>query len=743
MDVIVNSNVQSPLVRTLARTKTKTESFTQHLKDNVPPVSISKIKLNPEGGQTGAYNRNYKFKIPQYGYLRNATLQFSSKDLPIKPALIEYIYTQLSNMNYNGLGLLGVPRRPSSAGVGQPANVDHVANNSGTAGDKATTLLNGPNSFQYMFHAYVPYEEGYYAVEQTSDPFAQMWLRIHGGRTLDSLTSSYAAGPPVVNSYPPQPSIASGVGPTAATSGNIAVAAVGAARICPFRYDVRDNITTGDVMQQVQWSTPGIARDGGYYPVTESTNTQLHGVPQYKSNSGNMKRWMNGARVHNTWDWCTQSNLSQLLGAIIPSVVTLSTHNRPIQTIYPLESLARIFNMPGDKKNKYLSMIRPHLTASPSQCNTVRSQADAYGTDRMWTCYLPLFLSFFEEPSMNLDTRFVENLELDVTIRADTDIYWSADLGDQAANLPVLGVASTPTLFQDAVTSCSGLTDGPYNSVTFRRMCRVVDTVLDVNCIVSYYNFHDTTSQSIRDANYKPNIPANLLTYNTYFESPVSLSAATILGGGSVTINLSCNNLVFEMIVMVRRKAHLNAQKHELSAFQDFAQTLPIKDITLQGSGQQLYTATGVECLLVDQIDSGLSTFKNGGYGTNSSSLYADNMASSHVTNKTPSNHFFAYHLKFGMTTDYRYNSGAMALQSINNPTITINFHPLDGWVIQDTSLAVKNASFFNRNTQLGHTAIASGLVQDNEFEVLVFENYWQMTRIDSNTGAITKSLDL
>ena len=67
MDVVVNSNIQSPLVRTLARTKGKSESFTNSLSDNVPPVSFSKIELSPDGGALGDYDRNYKFKIPQYG----------------------------------------------------------------------------------------------------------------------------------------------------------------------------------------------------------------------------------------------------------------------------------------------------------------------------------------------------------------------------------------------------------------------------------------------------------------------------------------------------------------------------------------------------------------------------------------------------------------------------------------------------------------------------------------------------
>jgi hypothetical protein len=34
-------------------------------------------------------------------------------------------------------------------------------------------------------------------------------------------------------------------------------------------------------------------------------------------------------------------------------------------------------------------------------------------------------------------------------------------------------------------------------------------------------------------------------------------------------------------------------------------------------------------------------------------------------------------------------------------------------------------------------------VVDDDQFEIVVLHNYWQMIRIDSNTGAITRSLDL
>lgn len=716
MDVIVNSNIQSPLVRTLARTKGKSESFTNHLKDNVPPVSFSKIELNPEGGALGGFDRNYKVKIPQYGYLRNFVVKFTSHDLPIPPQVLEHLYSEISQSN-DSVKYLVSQERGSIQGASPGVELDTVFD-----GSDAASHVTAPNSQKFMLHAYVPYEEGYNAVEPTSDPWAQMWLRIHGGTTLTSTSV------PSAEDTPPLPAVSAGS----------VVAAAGGSRMCPFRYAVRDNIIDSEVMEQNQNTVSAISREGPIYELDEYGDTYLYGVPQNSTNNGNMRRWMHGTRVFNTWDWCTQSNLSKMLGAIIPETITLSTHNRPIQTIYPLETLARIYRMPNDLKNKYLNMIRPQLVESPSQSAQVRTPVQAWQTDRQWTCYFPCFFSFFEDTSMNLDTRFVENLEVDIKIRKDSDIFWAGDLGDRAAQLGSIGtyltVPNTPGVadYTTETTACSGNDTGPYNTIRQRRLARVVASDITVQALAYFYNFHDTTSQAIRDSNYKPNVPANLLTYNTYAENPVNVPAATLLGGGNITINLSCNNLVHGITFMVRRKAHLNSKKYELSAFQDFTQTLPIKALTLTGSGQQLYSATGAECLMIDQWDNALASNKSGYSTTNTSGLYADNMASSHITNKESTDHFFAYNIPFGFSQDLTYNSGAIAMQTINNPTLTIEFHALDGWVIQDDSLAVKNASFFNRNTQLGANSLLTDLVQDNEFELVVFENYWQMTRVDS-----------
>jgi hypothetical protein len=61
MDVTINSQIQSPLVRALARTKGKSQSFTHNISDNVPPVSLTKIQLSAQQGET-QLGRSYKVR---------------------------------------------------------------------------------------------------------------------------------------------------------------------------------------------------------------------------------------------------------------------------------------------------------------------------------------------------------------------------------------------------------------------------------------------------------------------------------------------------------------------------------------------------------------------------------------------------------------------------------------------------------------------------------------------------------
>lgn len=793
MDIVINSNVQSPLVRTLSATQGKSASFTHHIKDNVPPVSFSKIALTPDGGASGTYGRNYKFKIPQYGYLRSFILKFSGAELGLGTAVVEDIYRLFANLKApapasqtgNTIIYMG---NGTTTGVGYDLR-DVFGNAKTTQGSaEVDNQIWVPSGFVPPFDANVR--------NAAMDPWAIMFGRIRGG-------SNYTAD---ADSIP----------------------ALGDARIFPYRLAPRFDLLpfiqkarfgqfnaggnssgyyeTGLTLASTQmgnydpvFALPAEGLDWHYLPsftgagfmtlAPDTTNFLTGtGVASTTSKTGGVnitttgitdggapnvqlgRRYL-GQRLMSTYDWCSQANLSKHLGALMPSTVTLSTHNRVIQTIYPMETLARIYRMPTDQKRRYLSMIRPHITASPGSvgqnalsftssiisgpvttgASYLRTSSAAFGTYRTFDCYFPCLFSFFEDPSMNLDTRFVENLEVDCLLNTPTNIYAAEDLGANVANAGAQALSAASDTLGTNLTGIRKNSRWPVTSYDgwhtseFRQRAPVINTTtVTVSALCYYHNFHDSTSQAIRDSNFKPNVPANVLGYNTYAENPVMVTANTIVQGGSVSINLSCNNLTQEIIFLVRRRQRNIAtnviQTHQ--AFEDYATTLPIKSVTLTGSGQQLYQGTGAECLLLDQWDYPLSSVETGSALTNDSGLYADNHVSAYAQSKPTCDGFFAYRIPFSFSADRTYNSGSIALQTINNPVLTITFFDLHGWVIQDENLAAKLPCVFNQDENYGPNT-GKQTVFDNDFQIEIYENYWQLIRIDSNTGAVTKSLDL
>ncbi len=817
MDIVINSNVQSPLVRTLSATQGKSASFTHHIKDNVPPVSFTKIVLTPDGGSSGSYNRNYKFKIPQYGYLRNFIVKFTGSELGIGTSIMADIYNMTTKLDTALLTGNEIQYSGTATTTGMDYSLKLLFGSNRTAGGANAA----PGNQTFVPNGFVPPFEGLVR-NGNMDPWATMWGRISGGQNYQvaagALATMTAYGDARITPYRHTPRydalnaygrniyfISSDTQTNGTTNGYFNETTMGTVvtsgavdwsvavpfdglewhQIVSVTADratlVTDNNASffGDEGDTV--STEGILGGIDFFSATLPTTPYPFAGTGPAPNVQLRNRYL-GQRLMSTYDWCSQANLSRHLGALMPITVTLSTHNRVIQTLYPMETLARIYRMPTDQKRRFLSMIRPHITASPSSvgantwsftneggevnliggtvntgvtwlrpAGTSGASGSAFNTYRTFDCYFPCFFSFFEDPSMNLDSRFVENLEIDVLVNNYDQIYAPEDLGANIANL------GTPTVASAAGTNGTNLViasrssraplvryDG-WHSSEFRQRVKVVNTTtVAVTALCYYHNFHDSTSQAIRDSNFKPNVPANVLGYNTYSENAVLLTAAQVVQGATINVNLSCNNLTQEIIFLVRRRQRNIAanlqQTHQ--AFEDFSTTLPIQSVTLTGSGQQLYSATGAECLLTDQWDYPLSSVETGSAITNDSGLYADNHASYYAQSKPTCDGFFAYRIPFSFSTDRTYNSGSVALQTINNPVLSIQFFPIHGWVINDDNLASKLPSIFNLSENMGINSTVQ-TVFDNDFQLEVYENYWQLIRIDSNTGAVTKSLDL
>jgi len=829
MDIVINSNVQSPLVRTLSATQGKSASFTHHIKDNVPPVSFTKIVLTPDGGATGTYNRNYKFKIPQYGYLRNFILKFTSSENGIGTSIMTDIYNQYfdatsgSRANGNTVGYYG-----SDATKGVVYDLKNLFGSRRTIGTGPSTTA--PNVQVFAPSGFVPPFEGLVR-NGNMEPWASMWLRINGGSNYNFTSDAKGAATKLGDArifpyrYVPRYDALSAFGRNTfnieVTSGGVTPATITGQSTPPTNGYYEEGVTVAlnatpatttlvfDMQAQdwalavpfdgMEWHliasqtadlTTFISDNNNLYFGSSQTAVSQSGIiggalPSFTSGTGTspnvqLRNRYLGQRLQSTYDWCSQANLSKHLGALMPVTVTLSTHNRVIQTIYPMETLARIYRMPQDMKRRYLAMLRPSITQGPSSVyqntfafttaegdltggpltngvtylrsaltGTTYDPTGATNTYRAWDCYFPCFFSFFEDPSMNLDTRFVENLEIDVLVNTTANIFAPEDLGANVTNIGTPAAATAgangTNLSISTINSRSTLTKyNGWHSSEFRQRVTIINSALSVTALAYYHNFHDSTSQAIRDSNFKPNVPANVLGYNSYSESPVLITAQQIAQGGTININLSCNNLTQELVFLIRRRQRNIATNpiQTKQAFEDFTTTLPIKSITLTGSGQQLYAGTGAECLLTDQWDFPLSSVATGTYNTNNTGIYGDNHCSMYAQSKPKCDGFFAYRIPFSFSADKTYNSGVIALQTINNPVLSIQLFPLVGWVINDDQLAAERPSVFNLDENMG-TEIGLQTVYDNDFQIEVYANYWQLIRIDSNTGAVTKSLDL
>lgn len=76
MDVQIQSQIQSPLVRTLQSIPTNSANFVHGIPDNTPPFSRTSVKVLPCKGDPTKLDDIQVFKVPQNGHLNRAYLRY-------------------------------------------------------------------------------------------------------------------------------------------------------------------------------------------------------------------------------------------------------------------------------------------------------------------------------------------------------------------------------------------------------------------------------------------------------------------------------------------------------------------------------------------------------------------------------------------------------------------------------------------------------------------------------------------
>ena len=874
MDVVINSQIQSPLVRTLARTKGKSQSFTHNIADNVAPCSFSKIQLSAQNQGESQYGRNYKIKIPQYGYLRDVILKFTTREraipadiVSIAQSLYKFNYTALEDVRIAGSNLpFANPDATLAGSVNGLSiasrkisdltwfNMQNIVTNNSTANGYDTTTYDAislPDISPYLcpqFDRLLGYTGGSDSTiatgtngiasglvvsgsgtpalttkgdangqqDATAGPYTQL-LKLNGGPDMWSAINRFyysiyqlakqstltngvvtwthplarMVWDALVNEpvqYVQMP-IYSGHGVTApvtstnfvitGTTGNLS--ALSANNVL---YYVNCTLPRTAVaisrggqtywvpkIPQLRWDANGTVVGVDFVPLhllhpndngdSESDITLISKLSTDPSKAlTNYRQFSIGSGGgrnddFNTWDWQSESYYYPGLAANVAERIQLSTHNRPIQTIFPQETLARIQMLEPAERSRYMKMMQARV-----------SQSGKPGSVAGEKCmYLPLFLSSTENPSLNYDTRFVEQLDIDVITNALDKIFVSSDVSTGSQTTPTTlktwldtirntifnfdwanTVGGTTTygpqttrpgsgsfvayttpvsdalrkdLIQNSAIDAFPTSYGTYQALTvrsyvlaLRNFQSVPDNFIKVEALTYFHNFHDATAQAIRDSNFKPGVPASLLSYNTYMETVRPITLKELQNTTPLQVLLTTNNLVNGTTFFVRRRyTNVNlANKRD-----HLMQTLPIKSASLTASGQQIYTANLDEAQLTDVFHYPLAS------GAIGRKYNRTNIAQA-LTDPLTGESFYMYYIPFAFSSDLTYNSGSVAFQTLNNPVLTVT-----------VDVGTGASRPFN----------VTGSDNVPEWELVVYHTYWQMIRIDSNTGAITRSLDL
>lgn len=842
MDVQINSQIQSPLVRALARTKGKSQSFTHNISDNVPPVSLTKIQLSAQQGET-ELGRSYKIKIPQFGYLREAIMKYTVREGTVDPQVVgiaQGLYASTSftlddvriggsNLNrtnpqnaadiswyymqnmflanssngatssnldivaasdckilapqFDRLYIAGTTPGTISTVTNQIASV--VSTDTGHAGVALTTTsatmtgaaaAAGPytqymnlNGNPAMWSAFLRFYYNIYQLSTASGAkytIAKMiWEQLKNEPTQTITKKIYTT-----------PGLAAGVTETAGvvsqTTSTVSSGIVGNSLYtsvnCTLPKFVVGVARAGEIywipkLPQLQYDSTGALVGVTFVPLhllhpndnADSTADLQFWKLSATSTSKpiNYRAFSLGTDFEddddwNAYDWQTESFYYDGFAANIAERVQLSSHNRPIQTVFPQESFARIQTLPSAERQRMLAMMQPRVSQQ-GKCT-----ADNSGTPGEKVMYMPLLLSSTENPSLNFDTRFVEQLDIDVVTRPLVDLFSASDIN--SAITSVYSVQNWVDYYRSNVFNFDWGT-GPSGTIPGSAQVATVSTATDVllsalqgpnvivgqsasyetyakwtprsfalslrgfstgtaanyvkvECLAYFTNFHDATAQAIRDSNFKPGVPASILGYNTYAESDRLVKATELNNTTTINIPITCNNLVSDMTFFVRRRRTTPLYSNKRDGYM---QTLPIKSVTLTGSGQQLYTANFEEAQLADLQSYPLAS---GVVGRPYNRSYLAQALTDPVTGEK----MYIFKIPFGLSSDMTYNSGSIALQTINNPVLSITV-----------------------DVGSGASQPFEVLARDDEWVISVFHNFWNMIRIDSNTGAITRSLDL
>jgi len=359
----------------------------------------------------------------------------------------------------------------------------------------------------------------------------------------------------------------------------------------------------------------------------------------------------------------------------------------------------------GAPERSYENLSTPY---DPSRCGKVEGggmhSTTGYRANNHADFIVPVTLSSMKHLTKNYQTRFVEDLELHIKTK---------DFGSGAP------------------------TEGPSLAGTSKYV---------IELVLLYHNWHDNIENSLRNSNYKRGIPASIFSTNWYTEVP-----SVPYGVDGHRVSLSCRNLASEILIVGKRVSRTfqygDAQGVAPGILNEYAAVDARRvpwTVTFTGSGKTIWEGTNLDLQGPDTADYDLVDRRStaGGInhvGVNQVSLvgypegaHADQydlkadgglthagLKLSHDTQSGVSYGFGdnMFSLRFGFQTTDEFYSGGIALQTISNPQLTM--------------------------TRYCNSAGDAKQPLNADWKFQVYVKYSNLVRIDSDTGAITRTLDV
>lgn len=598
MDPVLNSLVQSPLVRTLASVPSKTSSYVHGISDNVPPFSRDKVVLRPYSkpalvGGTNCQNGTFRFKLPQLGYVDHLYLKIKMKNFDYNQVIHNFPHPSTATTPY------AVTLKRNAQNV-LAANYVPAGNTPIVVG--TFTSDTAPNESLKKYYR-LPWMVNSNQISLTND------------RYVTSCSHDISTVSPVIYSL------------TGAASNSWNV------------IKCLDNITLRTRNKIIETLPPEV--------IPFNVMQMPEGLKNF------YKQTMVGFAAGNG------DNKGVFLDALFENN---QPSNNGIKLFDPSQCTVQPYT---DYMPTPTGIFNPLIAVAAPTSNDGTLYKE-YAENNHAVFMVPLNFSVFSNLSKNLQTRFVEEMEIQINTKNFGSGYneWTNNINSS---------------------------DSAY---------------YDMELHVVYRNWHDNIENSIRQANYKPSIPASIYGSNWYAESSKIVDADI----PTLSIPLTCRNLTTQICIVVKSSSTSNVLPYSEYQWQKNIYNNHFK-YELKGSGKTLWKSDNIDNNGPDALLFELDGKVNHTYASDAYEDYSQVRCVAPKVTQTSVQPSFCKNLSvinFGLQSHDSFYTGGIALQTISNPTIDIQL-------------------------PLVHPSLI----------FTVYCRYANIINIDSDTGVITRTLDV